>query len=142
MTFFQRKKLRKPRGQIQLLENKQILCNISRFLTLRFRQIAFLMTCQQHKNTNWNLKYFFFYCQSKDKTPVKAIVEPTIISWCVSWIVSLTWWAILISNSKYCLIQFSSTSNVSWWYFSRGLNVSIFKGIYSSFSLILLTLFT
>ena len=49
MIFFQRTKLRQPRGQRQLLENKQILRNILRFLTLRFRQIAFLMTCQQHK---------------------------------------------------------------------------------------------
>ena len=44
MIFFQRTKLRQPRGQRQLLENKQILRNISRFLTSRFRQIAFLMT--------------------------------------------------------------------------------------------------
>ena len=49
--FFQRTKLKQPRGQRQLLENKQILRNISRFLTSRFRQIAFLMTCQQHEFT-------------------------------------------------------------------------------------------
>ena len=42
--FFQCTKLRQPTGQRQLLENKQILRNISRFLTSRFRQIAFLMT--------------------------------------------------------------------------------------------------
>ena len=29
-----------------------ILRNILRFLTSRFRQIVFLMTCQQHKNSN------------------------------------------------------------------------------------------
>ena len=46
--FFQRTKLRQSRGQRQLLENKQILRNISRFLTSRFHQIAFLMTWQQH----------------------------------------------------------------------------------------------
>ena len=35
-------------------QNK-ILRNISRFLTSRFRQIAFLMTCQQHKSLNQDL---------------------------------------------------------------------------------------
>ena len=39
--FFQRTKLRQPRGQRQLLENKQMLCNIS-----KFRQIAY---CVQKK---------------------------------------------------------------------------------------------
>ena len=33
----------------------KILRNISRFLTSRFRQIAFLMTCQQHKFVIWHL---------------------------------------------------------------------------------------
>ena len=50
MIFFQRTKLRQTRGQRQLLENKQIICNISRFPFLRFCQIAFLMTCQQHQS--------------------------------------------------------------------------------------------
>ena len=50
--------------------------------------------------------------QSKNKTPVKAIVEPTIMSWCVSSSVLLTWWAISISKSKYFLIHSSVTLNV------------------------------
>ena len=43
-------------------KNKKLL-NISRFLTSRFRQIAFLMTCQQHKNRNnfsFNFSRIFF----------------------------------------------------------------------------------
>ena len=81
----------------------------------------------------WNYKFKsevnLFNWQSKNKTPVKAIVEPTIISWCVSSSVLLTWWAISISKSKYFLIHSSVTLNVCSWYFSRGLNVSIFVGI-------------
>ena len=50
--FFQCTKLRQPRG---LIENKQILHNISRFLIWRFHQIDFLMTCQQHCFTFFKL---------------------------------------------------------------------------------------